>query len=173
MTYKTQNTSDNWKGKSGIVIWVKKLPYQLWRSGKVESWELKKGKKNFRRKERYTKIYVFILDIISGSLMDIILVIFPFFIIEIILGSLMVIILLISVVARCLRGKHVSLKLRSVLHSSVWYNIRCNDCVELENGVNIQVNGVAVQMDGGWLHVIVFTQYLCASMELNYYSLAY
>ena len=34
--------------------------------------------------------------------------------------------------------------------------------MELENGVNIQVNGVAVQMDGGWLHVIVFTQYLCA-----------
>ena len=28
-------------------------------------------------------------------------------------------------------------------------------------------------MDGGRLHVIVFTQYLCASMELNYYSLAY
>ena len=45
--------------------------------------------------------------------------------------------------------------------------------MELENRVNIQVNGVAVQMDGGWLHVIVFTQYLCASMELNYYSLAY
>ena len=39
--------------------------------------------------------------------------------------------------------------------------------MDLENGVNNQVNGFAVQMDGGRTHVIVFTQYLCALNEAD------
>ena len=56
-----------------------------------------------------------------------------------------------SVVAHCLRVKHVSLKLSSVLHTCVWYNITCYDLVELETGVNIQ-NKWNCSTDGLWKH---------------------
>ena len=53
------------------------------------------------------------------------------------------------VVAQRLRVKHVSLKLCCGPHSCVWYNSRCNDWVELENGKKIQDKWIC-STDGEW-----------------------